>query len=418
MNKITEGVANEFIGDEFVVATPHRDLVMQRLTGTKVTVTRESPELDLSLLTLSNVRQAAAEVRRQREAEGIDAPRTDGPGKQHDLEQLLAELRAIFAHRYDGWTPAMGKNRVMRGIQLYPYPAYIGEDRPAPVTGKKRPDPITANGSAGDRARVMILDTQIRAHPYLDGRYIAAPGSLLDSTNTKPLDWWAGHATFVAGLVIQRAPAVQLELEAVLTEEGRSRSAWDVAVSMVRCADRDVDILNLSLGCFTLDGDPPLVLDRAIQRITPKMVVVAAAGNFGASEANAEDPPTARTPVWPAAFEQVVAVGANKYGGERAPFSPHLPWVDLMAPGYWVESTYLEGPVSLDSESTPTNFTGMAKWNGTSFAAAAVSGAIAARTEPGRRTAYEALEDLRAGNGGESSRGIETVQFVEDVPGR
>jgi membrane-anchored mycosin MYCP len=39
----------------------------------------------------------------------------------------------------------------------------------------------------------------------------------------------------------------------------------------------------------------------------------------------------------------------------------------------------------------------MARWSGTSFAAATVSGAIASRTEPGRRTAHEALDELRSG---------------------
>ena len=144
MDKITEGaadefVANEFVANEFVVATPYRDLVLRRLTGTGAEATQHSAELDLSLITLTDVWHAAEEIRRQREADDLAGPHFDGPGEPHDLERLLAELRTSFARRYDGWIPTMGKNRVMRGIQLFPFPAYIGEDRPRTVSGSPWP---------------------------------------------------------------------------------------------------------------------------------------------------------------------------------------------------------------------------------------------------------------------------------------
>jgi subtilisin family serine protease len=281
---------------------------------------------------------------------------------------------------------------------------------PTAVSGKTRPDDLVKDQTVGDRARVLILDTQVDPHPYLTGRYIANAGSLLDPTDG-PREWWTGHATFIAGLVVQRAPAVQLEIESVLTDAGATPSAWDLAISMVRCANRDVDVFNLSFGCFTLDGEPPLVLQRAVQRLTANTVVVAAAGNYGAEKPTGNLPPTPKTAIWPAAFEDVVAVGASRYGGERAEFSPDVPWVDLMAPGHEVESTYLTGDVAL-RDKTRAPFTGMATWSGTSFAAAAVSGAIAARTVRGERTAQEALADLRAGNGGESSSGIEVARLT------
>jgi hypothetical protein len=416
MNKIAEGSANEFVADELVVAIPHRDLVLQRLTGTKVTVGPESTELGLSLVKFADIAHAAEQVRREREDLGIPPPPLpDGLPERLHLEHLMADLRVIFAHEYGRWTPTMGKNRVMRGIQLFPYPNFGGDGFPTPVNNKNEPETITTDPAAGDRVRVMVLDTQVAQHRYLTGRYIAGSDSLLEDT-AAARRWWAGHATFVSGLIIQRAPAVQLEIESVLKVNGGSPSAWDVALTMIRCARRGVDVLNLSFGCFTLDGEPPLVLERAIRRLTPTMVVVAAAGNYGAVEPVDDMPPTPKTPIWPAAFEDVVAVGANKRKGEPAPFSPRVPWIDFMAPGFKVESTYLKGEVQVgeagEAGSHREIFKGMAAWSGTSFAAAAVSGAIAARTEPGRRTAQQALEKLRTGAYGASGAGIEPAHLL------
>jgi hypothetical protein len=50
--------------------------------------------------------------------------------------------------------------------------------------------------------------------------------------------------------------------------------------------------------------------------------------------------------------------------------------------------------VQITKDGSVQPFTGYAAWSGTSFAAATVSGAIAARTVPGRVTAREALDQL------------------------
>ena len=107
--------------------------------------------------------------------------------------------------------------------------------------------------------------------------------------------------------------------------------------------------------------------------------------------------------MWPAAFDQVIAVGATDENGKLAPFSPQTPWVDLTAPGVNVESTYLVGEVELASTKgvATADSSGFARWDGTSFAAAAVSGAAAAKILPGRRDAWQALAYVRAARGGD-----------------
>jgi len=67
--------------------------------------------------------------------------------------------------------------------------------------------------------------------------------------------------------------------------------------------------------------------------------------------------------------------------------------VDLYARGVEVRSTFLSQALT-EKGSRPTPFGGWASWTGTSFAAALVSGAIAASTQPGQTTSREAITDI------------------------
>src|SRR5262249_32838941 len=102
----------------------------------------------------------------------------------------------------------------------------------------------------------------------------------------------------------------------------------------------------------------------------------------------------------PAAIAGIVGVGALDQNGKRAPFTPNAPFIRLLAPGVGLTGAYVQGKVALkpaDPDGNPgelTQFDGAAVWEGNSFAAAIVTGEIAARTLPGRRSAREALEEL------------------------
>ncbi len=130
----------------------------------------------------------------------------------------------------------------------------------------------------------------------------------------------------------------------------------------------DVDVVNLSLGTFTVDDQPSPVVQLALETVLAgkDRIVVAAAGNDG----------QAGRPFWPAAFstaghawsDQVLAVAAHD-GNGVCTWSNTGPWVTLAAPGQDVPSTYIVHG--------PDFATGWATWSGTSFAAPYVVAAIA-----------------------------------------
>lgn len=236
--------------------------------------------------------------------------------------------------------------------------------------------------------RVGVLDTAIAAHPWLSGGWVAEAGHVLPSGVSHHAV--AGHATFIAGLVLREAPGCVVVARRVLSDSGDA-DCWSVAQEIVECGRDGLDVLNLSLFCHTEDGEAPLLLSRAVDRLPTETMVVAAAGNYGDDGGRLVDP---RRPAWPAALDGVVAVGAVDDAGRTAPSSPAgVPWVDVVAAGVDCVSTYVSGSVTFDDGSTDS-FDGLARWSGTSFAAASLSGAIAARTVPVEVSARRAWEEL------------------------
>ena len=425
----TYGAVEDYKADELVVALGDRDLVCNALTSLKVDVKdkEEDDRLGLALLAVSNLASAAAAL--PGKADLVEQAmqrkwRTYQPRPEielSDLDLILSTLRTDFSSRYAGWIPEFGKNRLIAPVRGLPYisgcsvgdPSQIGLVDPVPP-------PELANGQGpGERAprptepghgvRVGLLDTTLYQHPWLAGGYLAAKDDLFHAPgpdDPPPLSL-AGHATFVAGLILNQAPGAQLIVRPVLRQNALGET-WAVAKKMADFVGTGVDILNLSFGCYTDDGEPPLVLAKAVSLVSPEILLVAAAGNHGnIDELRAQGNKLAKapwtdnlrdtTPVWPAAFAEVTAVGASDDHGDPADFSPKAPWVDVTAPGVKVESTYLDATVRLVSpEGNKTaTFDGFATWEGTSFAAATVSGAVAAEIGPGC-TARQALKAVLA----------------------
>jgi thermitase len=238
--------------------------------------------------------------------------------------------------------------------------------------------------------RVAVVDTGIwRDSPLPESWYEATQA---DYDNTLAQETDTGHANFITGVIMTHTDNVRVRIVKVLDANGICTEA-DLAGALTGLDA--VDIVILSLGGFSHDDKPPVLLAAALARVLENAdrAVVAAAGNEGSDG----------RPYWPAGFagtslpfaRQVVSVAAHD-GSGLCPWSNTGTWVDLAAPGSDIVSTYV----------THADFpTGFARWSGTSFAAPFVAAAIAAR-HAATGTIAAAVEEVRQDARAQSYGGI------------
>lgn len=367
-----------FNEDQLVVAIPHLRLVLGLLEGLEIRIPEhcvdQDPDLGLALLELSSdeLRSAAGRPPLQAYARPENPP----------LDALVTYIYKSCEDQYGEWTPTIGKNRTVAEVARRHTIGVGDEGLPVAV---QQPQ-AARDAHPGGGVAVGVADTVLHGNRWLAGAYQAPAADLWPDPSVLP-GFQSGHATFVTGMILQEAPGARVEVRRVVDDEGIADS-WSVAKALVGFERLGVDVLNLSLGCFTDDNKEPLVLATALNRLDPDIVVVAAAGNHAANVAK-------RRPIYPAAIPRVVAVGATNCAGDVPAWSPgsaQWPWLDVLATGDGVISTFPEGRVRMpDGEQ---EYNGYARWSGTSFAAAKVSGAIAARTVPGRIDAATAFREL------------------------
>ncbi|GAB3438953.1 S8 family peptidase [Actinophytocola sediminis] len=391
--KSTTDPTAEFDPTTFIVDQEYVDLVTARLVAEPGVTVTGTPEVSarLGLACLSGIEiaesypeAAIADCERDptlrltpptfeqwRELQGPAAEPADLDHRYYRFDVLTSVVRARIRRDYGNWAPPTGKGR----MTVVGTPQSKATDDPIPANRPHRP-----MQGLGDGVRVALLDTPVTAHADLPDTVVSA-STMYAGTIEHPKR--AGHGTFVAGLIRGEASAAHLRAVGVLDSADGRASAWAVAKALVELADAGYDIVNLSLGSRTLDGEVPLLFARALARLGPDTLVIASAGNRGEANNSAR-----KLPVWPAAEEGVVAVGAWDSG-----LTPNLPWVTCTAQGELV-SAYLTGKVVLTDPPGLTIFDGYALWGGSSFATASVSGKIAARMVPGRVGAREAFARL------------------------
>ncbi len=286
------------------------------------------------------------------------------------------------------------------------------------------PTPSHRRRPGGRRPVVVVPDTGIGPHPWFEDESavcrsvsvhgvrlgIDGPMHVSPPTARNPLQGslprYAGHGTFIAGIVRQQCPKARIEGIRIMDDEGGVHERLlintlvallvrqAVAITNNRAAEV-FDVVSLSLGYYHEEpGDEstdPILAGLLRDLGSWGVAVVASAGN---------DSTTA--PFHPASFAgqamglrrdsvPLVSVGAMNPNGSVAHFSNSGPWVSCVRPGVEVVSTLptdLQGTdqagESLNHAGTdrgsldPDDFSGgFGTWSGTSFAAPMFAGQLA-----------------------------------------
>lgn len=376
---------------EIIVDLPYLPQVEDALDRLEVRIRQDSVKtdetLDLALITIEDVKASAGLIVENNKVQlsGKFAPLAP---PRLNLDVCIIALRQDFQYSADGWSPEIGKNRTMNGVHGAPHIGGSGYPRATD-------EPTLAAIDTGKEVRVGLIDTKFYPCEQFGKRVIALDDSRFEPSF--PFTQRSGHATFTIGRILEAAPGATVIAKAVLTDELAVAKVWDVATAMAEFIHHDVSVLVLPLVCFTADGAAPMALQRAVDILRTDMVVAAAAGNHGdAKPENGQD--VNQLPAFPAACAGAIAVGAvgtAANGFAPAPFSPNLPWVQIVAPGDDVTSVFVRGHVDylpagdLELPKDDGEFYGGAIWSGTSFAAATFGGAIADAVRKGEGSAVQ-----------------------------
>ena len=269
---------------------------------------------------------------------------------------------------------------------------------PEVVPGWAEPDPrLTSDHAAGEGVRVVVIDTGLdpaaaASHPWMSG-VTGDPDPAIEGDLLGP---YAGHGTFIAGVIRCVAPRAEVVVRGAFEQAGATFESSLVNV-LDDVLDQDFpDIISMSAGTRTFDPTGLLgltVFHETRLRNHKGVVLVAAAGND-----------SSRQPFWPAAAPWTVSAGAlGANWRDRASFSNFGGWVDVYAPGENLINAFPSGTYAYQEPPLPRPdgvFHGMARWSGTSFSTPVVAGLIAARMsrtgENGRDAASALLATARA----------------------
>lgn len=207
----------------------------------------------------------------------------------------------------------------------------------------------------GKGITIAIIDTGCDIeHKALKNNIIHTRNFTKDDNSNKTIaNDYIGHGTHVAGIVLSIAPESNLMILKALSGDGEGEYKW-IINAINYAISKKVDIISMSLGGYIDDEN----LHRAIRKaVNNNILVVCAAGNEG------DNNPLTNEYSYPAAYSEVISVGAVDEKAKPAYFSNSNKFVDVVAPGVGILSTFKNNSYAV--------------LDGTSMAAPHVSGALA-----------------------------------------
>ena len=197
--------------------------------------------------------------------------------------------------------------------------------------------------------KIAIIDSGVS--PHLDLNIKEHVDFTNDNTFIPILNDNSGHGTGIAGIIncqpdsrgyIGINPSAEIYSLKVL-DSNNSAKVSTVIEAIEWCINNDINIINMSFGMDESSVALHHIINKAYQN---NIIMVASSGNNG-------------TVQYPAKYEEVISVGSVDSNGSLSEFSATA---EIMAPGEAVCSTAL--------------FEGYSEYNGTSYSAAHVTGAI------------------------------------------
>ena len=276
-------------------------------------------------------------------------------------KNTLDQLRAINVILDDA-TLAKLKNEFDEISAAQDTIVWIPEDSIEPWSGRLGPsfgsrllDWLGINASKENRGggvTVAVLDTAISKSVVNQNADIKQ----IDLFNYAQSDGEEGHGNAVASLLVANdneltglAPSIELLSIPVLDNNGEG-SAFDLAMGIIAAVDAGANVISMSLGSYATS---PLLKAAVDYAAAAGVVLVAASGNDGVKQV-----------LYPAAYDNVIAVGAVDANGNIAGFSNTGSEISLAAPGVGINSAWTEGA-------------GVVSFSGTSAAVPCVVGVVA-----------------------------------------
>ena len=235
----------------------------------------------------------------------------------------------------------------------------------------------------GDGVTVAVIDTGVTKVPDLKlTKFVRGYDFVNDRVSANDDN---GHGTHVAGTIAQSTnngygvAGIAYEAKVmplkVLAASGGGTIA-DIAEAIKFAADRDVDVINMSLGGA---GESHLMKEAIDYAYNKDVVIIAAAGNENRNAAS-----------YPARYPHVISVAATDAAGEKAPYSNYGAGVDISAPGGSETAKIIQN--TIDPSTGESTFVG---FQGTSMAAPHVAGVAALVKASGVSEPEQVLDVLK-----------------------